>query len=93
MSEESSDMICEECVKKYGNKESALALGDDEVETVDINGFLAYLLGEKEINTVLQKYAFAKYGEDQLRVMAKDYCSEENIVSIIRESIEMEDER
>lgn len=93
MSEESSDVICEECVKKYGNKESALAFGDDEVETVDINGFLAYMLSEKEINDVLQKYAFAKYTKDKIRIMAKDYCSEDTIISLIRESLESEDKR
>lgn len=91
MSAESADVICEECVKKYGNKESALALGDDEAEAVDINGFLAYMLSEKEINDVLQKYAFEKYTKDQIRVMAKDYCSEDTIISIIRKSLELED--
>lgn len=93
MSADSTDLICEKCATKYGNKEMALNFGEDESELVDINGFLAYLLSEKEINEVLQRYAFAKYSEDLLRVMAKDYCSEETVVSIIRESIEMEDKR
>ena len=49
------DEVCEECKEQNLTYSNALKVGDEEKQTVEINGFLASVYSISEINDILQR--------------------------------------
>lgn len=51
--DESGECVCENCIKYHSNPTTALVYGDRRRDSVKINGFIAFLYSEAEINDIL----------------------------------------
>lgn len=67
--------VCEKCLQENATFENALKYGGDEYGkvNVEINGFIATLLGQEKINQILEDYVrLNKLPQDEK--VAKEFC-------------------
>ena len=78
-SDELYEGFCENCLTQCATVDNAVAAGNDAKETVDINGFFAYLFTGEEIDKILlekveQMIGGSYEGAMSMCERAKDYC-------------------
>ena len=64
--------VCECCAEQFETIESALEIGSNNTEKINVNGFVAYMLTEEEINAILTKHIIENYADDSSDI--SDYC-------------------
>jgi hypothetical protein len=74
-SEDNIGDVCEDCIEKHETVGEALKYGEDCLDKVNINGFIAYALDEKKINEILTKYVEEHFTDHCKEV--KDYCNDD----------------
>ena len=67
--------VCDECFKEHETVENALGLGEYNTESVEINEFIAKVLGEEQINKILAKWVEENFVDHSAQVV--DYCRED----------------
>ena len=48
--------VCKDCLKEHATVDTALGYGERYTHFVELNGFVAYFLGQDRINEILEKY-------------------------------------
>ena len=64
--------VCECCLEEYETVESALEIGEQETEKVDVNGFIAEILTPDQINKILTKWVEENIMDHSPKVV--DFC-------------------
>jgi hypothetical protein len=64
--------VCECCAEEYQSLKIALEIGSNNTEKINVNGFVAHMLTEEEINKILTKHILDNFAEDKTNV--SDYC-------------------
>ena len=68
--------LCGECISKYKTLESALDIGEEWNETLEINGFLASVFTPAEIEVILID-VIKRYDEAILDSFVLGYCNDD----------------
>lgn len=69
--------VCEGCIEKAETIDVALAMGEANLEPVNINGFIKFSLTEKEINSILCDYIKTTPHIANRSSKIVDYCEED----------------
>ena len=69
------EYICDECLEDEACTSYALEIGENNTESVEINGYVATLLKPEEINKILTDYVKANFPE--CCKQATKYCIED----------------
>ena len=64
--------VCECCFEEYETVGEALAMGEENTEDVDINGFIATVLTKEQINNILTKWVEENFTDHSSAVIK--YC-------------------
>ncbi len=80
--EELSGGYCIDCLKESATVNNAIGCGNEEKSEIKINGFLAYLFSEKEIEEILKVALDKKINESDANAMkamdeAQDFCMDD----------------
>lgn len=70
--------FCTTCINNFCGFETAKKIGKDNCEKVSINGFLAYVFSQKEIENILWNKLLST-GKDNIFSNAERYCKEDLI--------------
>lgn len=74
--DETEREICDSCIDGYTTVGNALDYGEQHKTTVEnINGAIAYLLGEKQINEILTKWVEENFTDRSAFI--QDYCKQD----------------
>lgn len=68
--------ICKNCISTHFNLDTALKVGNTEPEKVTVNGFLQWMLDEKEIDKALIEYVKKYYSDEEMKCYIDDYLSQ-----------------
>jgi len=77
--DEMSGEYCAECLKEHATVENAIASGNEATEKVSVNGFVAFVFSEEEINEILvgaleKKINSGTAGANSIIDRARDFC-------------------
>lgn len=67
--------VCECCLEEYETVGEALAIGEENTEDVEINGFIATVLTKEQINKILTKWVEENFVDHSKAVV--DYCEDD----------------
>jgi hypothetical protein len=70
------EALCVECFETSCTFENCKEMGIEATENIDINGFLAFVFSDKEIEKIL-KNAFESMPESDQKLYIKKYCEED----------------
>jgi hypothetical protein len=59
-------------MEEYESTETALEIGDRDTKEIAINGYVAFMFTEEEINTILKEHILKHCADDQDNVV--DFC-------------------
>jgi hypothetical protein len=72
--EEQYGKVCSECLKDESiDADNAFAIGDKNKEKIEVNGFLASIFDENQINDILEQ-AYRKQNTFTKERQSKEYC-------------------
>ena len=77
--DEMSGEYCTECLKEHATVENAIESGNEATEKVSVNGFVAFVFSEEEINEILvgaleKKIDSGTAGANAIIDKARDFC-------------------
>lgn len=68
--------VCKGCAEKAATIKNAFAYGNDLTESVEINGFLAWVYPPDEINRILREHC-DKERKEYVSKLAKEFCTDD----------------
>lgn len=67
--------VCEDCLNYHETVGEALELGENDKTTVTINGFVAAVLSEEQINKILERWVEENFTDRSKPVV--EYCEDD----------------
>lgn len=69
--------VCEGCIEEHETIKNVLNAGDNDTQSVEINGFVASVLTEKQINEILVKWVEENFTDHSVEVVK--YCKQDEL--------------